>query len=248
MAASYTNLFGINQATQSILRSFIQPIFTAAAIVFSALWASGFVSRSINSARSTAKLQETLKLITRIELDLEFIKAKNVWSEYRSRDKHDDEFSELMAIFILAGSTMNAGKSTKKGNQQVEDDLLKIEYESALRLRIEDAQLLVTFFNQWELTAIAIKKGIIDQDFYQDWYASNYVRIWNYSVGAVGALRVLLANERLYENWERLAREWATERNMKIREALDYSIADLAYIAFDEPSRFRMKSDPQRES
>lgn len=209
------------------------PMLTASAILFSALWASTFVVQNMYSAKETAKLQETLKLIRAAELDREFILARGVWSTYRSKEKYDEQFAALIAAFMLDQRSINE-KQNAKNNIEIEnksyiDSELSYAYGNDVIRR--DASLLLTYFNFFELSSLAIKKEIMDEVFFREWYGTNFVRTWNISINAIGALRKLHHNPRLYTEWQKCAQRWASELDLNIKEPHDYHLKDLVKLA-----------------
>ena len=202
---------------------------TVAAILFSALWASTFVAQNMKSARDTAKLHETLTLIRAAELDGEFILARTVWSKYRSKEDYDEQFAALIAAFMLDLKS----KSIDLQEENIESCTIyagtKIDREeNSIR---KDASLLVTYFNFFELSSLAIKKEIMDEDFFREWSGTNFVRTWNISIHAVGALRKLHTNPRLYVEWQMCAQRWANELGLNLKEPYDYHLKDLIRLA-----------------
>jgi len=223
---------------------FLPAILPAAAVLFSALWASMFATQNMESNRQTAKLSESLKIVTDIELDKEYLLAKKVWSKYRSHENHDLEFKKIMAIFVLSESDFNSKKfrnsdcgSQSEGEERNEpkDFDLNDSYNVDTRFSSRtDAEFLMLYFNIFEVISLSISKDIIDEDFYKLWHGGTLLRVWDYSVAAIGALRVLLQNPRLYTNWEKLAHKWSPElRGYPAKNVTDYqdSLADLVLIA-----------------
>jgi hypothetical protein len=200
---------------------------SVAAILFSALWASTFVVQNMNSARETAKLHETLTLIRAAELDREFILARTVWSKYRSKSDYDERFAALMAAFLLDLKN----DSPRRGTEVDIDDGLETRVHNQENDIRRDASLLLTYFNFFELSSLAIKQEIMDEGFFKEWYGTNFVRTWNISVHAIGAMRKLHTNPRLYIEWQTCAKRWAGQLDLTIKDPYDYHLKDLVQLA-----------------
>ncbi len=180
------------------------PIAPAIAILLSALWASVFVLHSAGNSRQTARLQETLNIIVKTEYDNDYISGKKIWHRYRGKDDHHQEFSSLFAVYHL-GET------------------------EAIDIIREDAQSILTYLNSFEIASLAVNRKILDEKFYMEYNGTNFIRTWNYSVAAIGALRTLHCNPRLFLQWEEIVKKWKEELNVpNIECSKDYSIPDLA--------------------
>jgi hypothetical protein len=185
----------------------------ACAIVFSSLWASWFAyhaivnqqqtgARAAHTARSTAKLQATLDLILKTELDREFIEAKLRWA--------------------------HCSKSYTSGIPVL---LARAHYGTASPGELKDSTCVRTFFNNFELVALAISQDIIDTHFYQRWQRSSFITIWNSSADAVGVMRALMANDKIYHEWESLVKEWAKDVGRQVAIPPEYSTGSLVKLA-----------------
>jgi hypothetical protein len=212
--------FGIYSRNKDGIWALLPAIVTSLVIVFSAFLAAAFTIQGINSARETARLQETLKIITEAELDREFIEAKNAWTKYKSLGKRDNCFAGLLHVFILGFDGLPL--QDESGN-----DYFKARDRKKLRV---DAQYVITYLNFFEIASLSINEGILDDAFFRKWYGTNFIRVWNNSISAIGALRTLLNNERLYAEWETRAHVWSRELKTKVRDPIIYGSLDLANI------------------
>ena len=79
-------------------------LISALAILISAFFASIFARENIDKGRSNIKLQETLKFITNVELDKEYIASKNAWAEFRLQEDHGKAFQLLFTKYHIWGS------------------------------------------------------------------------------------------------------------------------------------------------
>jgi hypothetical protein len=122
-----------------------------------------------------------------------------------------------MACFLLGSGT--------------DADSGPVHHAGSSKYSYSDAQLMIVYFNFFELVSISIEKGIMDDDFFKTWYAGNFIRVWNYSRSAIGALRVLHSNERLYAMWEHRARIWGDQLNIKVHDAIEYSLPELVKMS-----------------
>jgi Domain of unknown function (DUF4760) len=196
-----------------IVKAGFPALISATAIVFSAIWASWFAHHAILnqrataaqnaiSQRETAKLNATLNFIHTTELDNDYIKAKIRWAEL-SRD----EPKKIPALFARS------------------------HYGATMPQDVSDSASIRTFFNNFELVALAIASDIIDGPFYRKWHGSSFVTSWNTAAPTIGVLRALTANQKLYEEWERTARQWGTDANRQVTHPPEFSTADLVKFA-----------------
>ncbi len=208
----------------------ISSLITALAILSSAALASLFAKENIKKGRNNIKLQETLKIITDIELDKEYLDAKTTWAKYRSEENHHKAFKKLFAKYYIWGSDIDS-------KYKISEECLNIKSDknNSFEKISNDYQLVTTFFNHFELISLGIHKEIIDEGFYKSWYGSSVISTWNYSSEAVGALRVLRGNQLLYQNWEKLAKKWEKEF-FKVEPAPPFSISDLVMLLDDDIS------------
>ena len=203
-------------------------LITALAILISALFASIFARENIDKGRSNIKLQETLKFITNVELDKEYIASKNAWAEFRLQEDHGKAFQLLFTKYHIWGS--NSGGFDKFSSKcQISNES---KSNKDLKSISEQYQFVMTYFNYFELIALGIEEGIIDEEFYKKWYGSGVISVWNYSVEGIGALKVLRSNPRLYLNWQKLVKKWEPIYGTA-KEVPVYSFADLI-IALDD--------------
>ncbi|MGI9405261.1 MAG: DUF4760 domain-containing protein [Hyphomicrobiaceae bacterium] len=192
----------------------VPAVITALAVVSSALWASWFASHAIanqrlinedsqSHARDTARLRATLDFILKTELDEQYIEAKRVWKELRAEDE-----------------------------QQVTELLARVHYSNAAAKEIDKAAFVRTLYNNFELAALAIDQGILDEEFYFEWYASTFILTWNQSAYSIGVMRALLSNANLYIQWEQMVTQWAKRKGSKhVARAPDFGTKELVRLA-----------------
>lgn len=210
-----------SQKTSEILFNLLQTSITAIAILISAYCASILALENINKSRKNIKLQETLKYIINAELDKEFIKSKNIWSQYKSQEDHDRAFKILFSWhYIWSGDQ-------QKSNKICKSILLKNNSNLNSNIVDEHAQLVMTYFNYFEFISLGIESGIIDEEFYRNWHETHFIRTWNYSVSGIGAIRTTLSNDKLFIHWQKIVEKWAPDNKRPCHTVPDCSIGDL---------------------
>ncbi|MBJ7412503.1 MAG: DUF4760 domain-containing protein [Phenylobacterium sp.] len=63
-----------------------------------------------------------------------------------------------------------------------------------------------TVLNEYEMIAIGIQRGILDDELYRRWYKSGVIRAWNHAAPFVLARRNSTGNEALWHEFEEMAR------------------------------------------
>jgi hypothetical protein len=80
------------------------------------------------------------------------------------------------------------------------------QWAAATHDQSPERQALTTRFNEFELLAIGIQRGIIDFELYKRWFKSGTVRAWHNALPFVMALRNRVNNHMLYYEFEVLAK------------------------------------------
>ncbi|QPH54747.1 DUF4760 domain-containing protein [Pontivivens ytuae] len=229
---------------QAYLR--ISDNITPIVILFSAITAGTLAMFNMESARRTARLQETLRVINNSELDREFIKARSAWSQYKGNGdiEYDEDLAAVIAIILLKTIASSLERKAlqiehvdvdkkERLNEEVEN-LRDISKDTELlRRELQDGIFVITYLNSFELIAIGINKKIIDEEMYRQWHEGHFINVWNCSVAAVGVLRYVKKNKRLFKQWERVARQWSGEKGETIAVVPQYNSRQLAKITID---------------
>ncbi len=71
--------------------------------------------------------------------------------------------------------------------------------------KTEEAQSIKLVLNDFELVAIGIQRGIIDEEFYKRWFKSSVVQYWGHAQPFVAELRRRTSNGMLYYEFEQMA-------------------------------------------
>jgi len=67
-------------------------------------------------------------------------------------------------------------------------------------------------FNDYELIALSIHRGIIDEMIYKEWFRSSMLRDYMAAEVAIRATRTLANAPKNYIQWEELAKKWQREK------------------------------------
>ncbi|WP_284177272.1 DUF4760 domain-containing protein [Rhabdaerophilum sp. SD176] len=81
------------------------------------------------------------------------------------------------------------------------------------RQHTEEANSIRYIFNDYELLALAMRKKVIDPRLYQAWFRGSMLTDFQAAESAIQVIRVLVGNPRLYDEWEKLARQWMAEKH-----------------------------------
>lgn len=84
----------------------------------------------------------------------------------------------------------------------------------------EQRRKVIAFLNHYELVAIGIEQGILDEDLYRDFMRGTVVRHWLRAQGFVQHLRADTPDSRApkaFEKFENLALKWETSAEAKRR-------------------------------
>jgi hypothetical protein len=77
----------------------------------------------------------------------------------------------------------------------------------------ETREAINSIANDHEITAIAIERNIIDEDFYRDWFLSTYVQDFDILQSYIDEIRTQTGVRALYEKFETLATRWKVEKS-----------------------------------
>ena len=152
---------------------------------------------SEETTKVTARRNETLSLIKKTEFDEEFIDAKVTFQAYAH--KTNGEMEELFAGIHYR----------LQNNITIDKEL----HEDMIDIRL--------FFNSFELVALGIKQGVLDEDFYKLWQATGFIDVWNRSAKTIGVMRKCSENPKIYRQWEELVKKWGAleEYNKHVKKA-----------------------------
>ncbi len=170
-------------------------------------------------AKETSRKKATLELITRTELDREYIDARATFQKYSNYE--NGEMEQLFASMYYL----------KKNNLEevLESD---IEEKENLKKKEKEHLLLRTFFNYFEMVSLAISKeiGSLDEDFFKKWQGTSFIEVWNRSSNTIGIIRSLSNNLKTYKEWEGIAQKWGQELEIDVKEAKIYSFEELTRL------------------
>jgi hypothetical protein len=141
----------------------------------------------------------------------------------------------LSAIGVIASITWSRIVSRRRATidmilaEQTNKELLQIrsEYLDALRENrlLQYANLetwftpqafpLVSILNRYEITAIGIAEGIIDEKIYRRYWRTSLVRDWLGCQPVVVHQREVFGNPKLFCDFEALAKRWATADELR---------------------------------
>lgn len=74
-----------------------------------------------------------------------------------------------------------------------------------------EAAALRSILNDYELIAIGIRHGIIDELFYRRWARAGLISDWQQIEPFIAAVRRVTGNPRVFQEFEALARRWTDE-------------------------------------
>lgn len=98
-------------------------------------------------------------------------------------------------------STFTSERSRNGGLVALTD--AKSDQEHAAKRKVDD------FLNHYELIAISIEKGILDEGFYTSWMKTSFIKHYNQSKEYIAAVRK--TNAKAYTEFEALALKWDSE-------------------------------------
>lgn len=75
----------------------------------------------------------------------------------------------------------------------------------------EDVTVIRSILNDYELIALSIARGVIEEGFYKRWFRGSMIQDFISVEGTILWLRDKTNNPKLYIEWERLARRWMAE-------------------------------------
>ena len=72
-------------------------------------------------------------------------------------------------------------------------------------------QEVYSYLNYFELIAVSMRAGILDEDFYKNWMKSIFIQRWHEADDMVKKLREVKDKPKLFEHFEALATKWEAE-------------------------------------
>ncbi|PPD14665.1 MAG: hypothetical protein CTY25_10030 [Methylobacterium sp.] len=75
----------------------------------------------------------------------------------------------------------------------------------------DEANSIRYVMNDYELIALALSRGVIDEAIYKAWFRGSMIRDFRAAEIAIGRARNLANYPQIYVEWERLARRWMAE-------------------------------------
>ncbi|ABD53531.1 hypothetical protein Jann_0614 [Jannaschia sp. CCS1] len=122
------------------------------------------------------------------------------------------ERSVSTEYYLLIYSTFREVLDSPSGFEQITDPQMP-----AL---VEQRRKVIAFLNQYELIAIGIEQGILDEELYRDYMRGTVVRHWARAEGLVNHLRADTPDSRApkaFEKFEALALKWETAKEAERR-------------------------------
>lgn len=87
----------------------------------------------------------------------------------------------------------------------------------AADMTTDEAKQIQLVLNHFEMVAIAIQRGIFDDEIYRRWYKSGVIRAWKAAAPFIFARRSSTGNDALYHEFEEMARYYIGRRPMPRR-------------------------------
>ncbi|MCZ8181618.1 MAG: DUF4760 domain-containing protein [Beijerinckiaceae bacterium] len=75
----------------------------------------------------------------------------------------------------------------------------------------DEANSIRYIMNDYELIALAISRGVIDEVIYKAWFRGSMIRDFRAAEIAISRARTLANSARIYVEWEQLAQTWQAE-------------------------------------
>ena len=72
-----------------------------------------------------------------------------------------------------------------------------------------DSLMVAAYLNHFEIAAIGVLRGIMDRQMYADYAQGTVVRAWTKAERYINLRRAAKGEPKLYENLEKLAKDWA---------------------------------------
>lgn len=104
-----------------------------------------------------------------------------------------------------------------------------------------DRQLVLDYLNHYEMIAIGIRNGVLDQGFYREWMRGPFVRDWNAAVEFIQGERWKREGDkwsyypRTFANYQQLARRWDRTAFNLTKDSFSPPDSSLAGGPGDEP-------------
>lgn len=90
-------------------------------------------------------------------------------------------------------------------------------YGSEKKAQSEEARSIKMVLNDYELLAIGIERGILDDKTYRRWFRSAAVKDWRNAAPYVMAIRHRTSNDALFHEFEEMARRYRDGKGMPRR-------------------------------
>jgi len=133
------------------------------------------------SQREMARKRATLDLMNKNIWDKDSVEAQNMFISLALHSKEPDD-----------GQGLEFWANSRHSNSQ--------QY-----------QMIRSVMNDYELIALGIRKGIIDENFYKFFYKSAVLSHWDYAEAYVNKLRGLKKNGNIFIEYENLVRHWKND-------------------------------------
>lgn len=78
----------------------------------------------------------------------------------------------------------------------------------------EHSERFNSFLNYHEIMALGIARGIVDKGLFRDWWGHTCVSVWNRSAPVIGSFRAERDNDKIMEQFEALARDYARDLDL----------------------------------
>lgn len=190
------------------VRDFFSNVPGSAAVVCSALLALIGTFLVIRNARNLARKQETIKMLMTNLWDQDYITAFT-------------EFSRIRSDVIRYDRAVGSFAEIKRLKEADEWSSLTDEKRAGLEGSEKDFQTIRFILNHYELVSIGIREGIYDERIYRRWYHQSFVRDWQVSklnIERMRAASALSDSSKLYSEYEDLAKRWAMEGPLRVKE------------------------------
>lgn len=162
---------------------------------------------SLAFQRDLARKQSTIALLNR-----------NVW---------DEDCIKAVRTFIQLGTHEGEdGRGRPEG----------LEYWTNPRHRgSEQSRAIAAVLNDYEMMALGIRRGIIDEDFFKSFARSAVISHWNIAASFIEELRRQRGNERLFLEFQGLVEAWGSGDCYEGARPLEKGIARKIYLGGCNP-------------
>ena len=158
--------------------------FTALVALIVGIFATIVAALTILSNRAGARRQATIEMLERIERDGEIIEHLRTFNRIANSPEG------------LPWHSNSAAKSPSKKDKDKET----IEQKNREAIRV--------VLNHYELIAVGISKGVLDEKVYRLWFKSSYIKAWQVASTFVMSMREATGQKYLYQEFERMAEKF----------------------------------------